>query len=155
MVVVLPWDSVPVKWAFEFLRWWSCCPGIQSPLNGLCGLRVCRGMLSPLNGLCGLQGCPGIRSPLNGLCGLRVCPGMLSPLNGLCGLRVCLGMLSPLNGLCGGPDSSQAARFTLHSCKAKSLDWAAQLGLSVDLRAAQRHHRLPNHCVKKYGRDDV
>ena len=57
--------------------------------------------------------------------------------------------------LFGGLDPSQAGRFTLHSCKATSLCWAAQLGLSVDLRAAQGHHRLPNQCVKKYGRDDV
>ena len=57
--------------------------------------------------------------------------------------------------LFGGLDPSQAGRFTLHSCKATSLCWAAQLGLSVDLRAAQGHHRLPNQCVKKYERDDV
>lgn len=57
--------------------------------------------------------------------------------------------------LYGGLQPDQVVRFTLHSCKATTLSWAAQLGVPEDLRAAQGHHRLANHCVKKYGRDDV
>ena len=54
-----------------------------------------------------------------------------------------------------GLTPTEAGLFTLHSCKATSLSWAQQLGLPLQLRAAQGHHRLPNEAVRKYGRDDV
>ena len=50
---------------------------------------------------------------------------------------------------------SQASGFSLHSCKATTLAWALQLDVPLAMRAAQGHHRLPNDCVAKYGRNDV
>ena len=49
----------------------------------------------------------------------------------------------------------EAGQFSLDSRKASALSWSWQLGLSLDLRAAQGHHKLPSARVKKYGRDDV
>ena len=49
----------------------------------------------------------------------------------------------------------EATQFTLHSLKTTTLSWALQLGISIDLRAAQGHHKLPSASVQKYGRDDI
>ena len=41
-----------------------------------------------------------------------------------------------------GPPPEHVGGFSLHSCKATTLSWALQLGLGLELRAAQGHHSL-------------
>jgi hypothetical protein len=57
----------------------------------------------------------------------------------------------------GGLAPSEAASFTLQSCKATVLSWSLQIGIVESDRAAQGHHRAreASGCVRKYGRNDV
>ena len=48
---------------------------------------------------------------------------------------------------CADLSPETARQFTLHSCKATTLSWAAQLNLPTELRAAQGPHRMPNTCI--------
>ena len=57
--------------------------------------------------------------------------------------------------LYGGVRPEHVGGFSLHSCKATTLSWALQLGLRLELRAAQGHHSLPSKSIQKYGRDDI
>ena len=71
------------------------------------------------------------------------------------GLAMMLAQFRRCLALYGGVPPEHVGGFSLHSCKATSLSWALQLGLPLELRAAQGHHSLPSKSVQKYGRDDI
>ena len=54
-------------------------------------------------------------------------------------------------------EPADASRFSLHSLRTTTLSWAMQVGVKVEHRAAQGHHRQAyvSRCVSGYARDDV